>query len=110
MELGKFKKVDGSSFPHAHTLKCEHHTNAGILFFTRQLNELTMEIKTNDKASTSNKKVKPIIISLKETERNKVLYSSKLYKSIHLSKELESYYDVHTTSEFFIIHSDIRGK
>ena len=78
-------------------------------FLTRQLNELTMEIKTNDKASTSNKKVKPIIISLKETERNKVLYSSKLYKSIDLSKELESYYDVHTTSEFFI-HSDIRGK
>ena len=48
-----------------------------------------MEIKTNDKASTPNKKVKPIIISLKERGKSKVLYSSKLYKSIELLKELE---------------------
>mgnify|MGYP005726485097 FL=1 len=49
-----------------------------------------MEIKTNNKTSVSNnKRVKPIIISLKETEKNKVLYSSKLYKSIELLKELE---------------------
>ena len=43
-----------------------------------------MAMKTDYKASISNTRAKSIEIDLKETERNKVLFSSNLYGSIEL--------------------------